>query len=240
VVRVTRTLILVDGSASSLFYWGMLLKRLDYKVVTLRSHDEALRQMEMAMPAAVLVGSVLSGARGIDLIRKMKSMPSLRDVPAIMLSDREDRQEQDDCRRLGCTGWFSRDVEPDVLYRTIQSATESAPRTYIRLATSLKVVVGDGTSAGGGERTESATALSEGGLFVRTRYPQPRNALTPIRIDLDGAMVRAKAIVLYSSAQGDGPTGEPGMGMKFVDISDRDRGLIRTYIKKQLVKDIAP
>jgi hypothetical protein len=61
-----------------------------------------------------------------------------------------------------------------------------------------------------------------------------------VRIDLSGTEVRAKAVVLYSSAQGDGPTGEPGMGMKFVDISDRDRGMIRRFIKEQLVKDIAP
>jgi len=218
----------------------MLLKRLEYRVVTLRSHEDALRTMEAEVPAAILVGSTLSEMSGADLIRKMKGTPTLRDVPAIMLSDREDQQAQDDCRRLGCAGWFSRDVEPDVLYRTIQSATESVPRQFIRLATSLRVVVGDGTAAGGAVRTESATALSEGGLFVRTRYPQPRNALTPVRIDLSGTEVRAKAVVLYSSAQGDGPTGEPGMGMKFVDISDRDRGMIRRFIKEQLVKDIAP
>jgi len=238
-VRETRTLILVDSSASSLFFWGMLLKRLEYRVITLRSHEEAFQAMEAEIPAAVLVGGSLAGMSGADLLRKMKDTPKLRDVPVILLSDHEDQQARDDGRRLGCAGWFTRDVEPDVLYRTIQSATESVPREYIRLTTSLRVVVGDGTAAGGAERTESATALSEGGLFVSTRYPQPRNALTPVRLVLNGTEVRVKAMVLYSSSRDDGPSGEPGMGMKFVEISDRDRGFIRTFIKEQIIKGIA-
>ena len=35
--REKRTLIAVDSSATSLFYWGMLLKRLDYMVMAMRN-----------------------------------------------------------------------------------------------------------------------------------------------------------------------------------------------------------
>jgi hypothetical protein len=143
------------------------------------------------------------------------------------------------CRRLGCAGWFTKDVEPDVLYRTLQAVSEAQPRQFIRLATSLRAVVGDGTSIGGSQRAESVTALSEGGLFIRTRYPQPRNTITPVRIDLNGEEIRAKAAVLYSSSGNEGPSGEPGMGLRFIEISDRDRGLLRRFIKDQLTKGIA-
>ena len=37
--REVRTIMLVDGSASILFYIAMLLKRLEYKVVTARSAE---------------------------------------------------------------------------------------------------------------------------------------------------------------------------------------------------------
>ena len=238
-MRETRTLLLVNSSASSLFFWGMLLKRLEYRVISVRSSEEAFRAMERELPAAVLADSALPGMSGADLIAAMKERARLRDVPVILLSSRDDEEAKADCSRLGCAGWFTADVEPDVLYRAIQSATETAPRQNIRLATSLRVVVGDGTAAGGIERTESATALSEGGMFVRTRYPQPPNALTPVRIDLDGTEVRAKALVLYSSLRSDGPSGEQGMGMKFVEISDRDRGLIRKFVKEQLTRNLS-
>jgi CheY-like chemotaxis protein len=241
-MRETRTILLVDSSASSLFFWRMLLKRLEYKVVAVRNAEEALRTMETTVPDAVLTDSSLPGMSGAELLAAMKITPRLKDVPVIILTAAEDRQEKEKCKRLGCAGWFTKDVEPDVLYRTLQAVSETGPhqpRQFIRLSTSLRAVVGDGTTIGGSRRTESVTAISEGGLFIRTRYPQPRNTITPVRIDLGGVEISAKAVVLYSSSGNENPAGEPGMGMRFVEMSDHDRGLLRRFVKDQITKGIA-
>ncbi len=238
--REVRTLLIVDNSATTLFYWGMLLKRLDYKVVSKRSAEAALQVMESAMPAVVLTDIPLSGGMdGVALLRTIKDEPRYRDIPVVMLTTVDDPALKETCMRLGCAAWLGKDVEPDVLYETLQSLSETMPRHHIRLNTSLKVIVGDCTVAGGSERTEYASAISEGGLYVRTQYPQPQNALTPVRILLDGGEVRAKAVVLYSYAKNEGPYQEPGMGIKFVEISDQDRRLIRQFIKEQLTQGIA-
>jgi CheY-like chemotaxis protein len=238
--RETRTLLIVDNSATTLFYWGMLLKRLDYKVVSKRSAEAALEIMESAMPAVVLTDIPLSGCMdGVALLRTIKEEPRYRDIPVVMLTSDGDPALKDACMRLGCAAWFAKDVEPDTLYQKLQLLVESTPRRNIRLNTSLKIIVGDGTVAGGSERPEYASAISEGGLYVRTQYPQPQNALTPVRILLDGGEVRAKAVVLYSYAKNEGPYQEPGMGIKFVEISDEGRRLIRHFIKKELTRDIA-
>jgi CheY-like chemotaxis protein len=238
-MRETRTILLVDNSASSLFFWGMLLKRLEYKVLTARSAEEALRTLETTLPDAVLTETVLPGMKGTELLTTIRNTPRLKDIPVIILTAAENQQHKETCQRLGCAGWFTKEVEPDVLYRALQAVSEAQPRQFIRLATSLRAIVGDGTSIGGSQRTEFVTALSEGGLFIRTRYPQPRNTITPLRIDLNGEEVRAKAVVLYSSSDNAGPTGEPGMGMRFIEISDRDRGVLRRFIRDQLTKGIA-
>ena len=140
--------------------------------------------------------------------------------------------------QLGCAAYLLRPVEPGLLYRTIQAASESAPRATIRLRTSLKVMVGEGSVLGGTARTEYATAISEGGLFISTHYPQPRNAVTPLRITIDDREIAAKALVLYINDQGEGLSAEPGMGMQFVQISDADRVLLRRFIREQLTRDI--
>lgn len=237
--RERRTLLVVDSSAASLFYWGMLLKRLEYMVMPMRNAEAALRAMEGVVPAVVVTDRVLSGMSGEDLLRKMRKDPRLKEVPVVMLTTPEDQEVKDACKRLGCSAWFPKTVEPDVLYRTLQALSEVTPRQNIRLNTSLKVIVGDGSVAGGAERTEYAAAISEGGLYIRTRYPQPRNALTPVRISLESGEIRAKAVVLYSYTANEGPYQEPGMGIKFVEIEERDRTAIRTFIKEQLTKDIA-
>jgi two-component system chemotaxis response regulator CheY len=237
--RESRTLLVVDSSAASLFYWGMLLKRLEYMVMPMRNGEAALRAMEGVVPAMVVTDRVLSGMSGEDLVRKMKEDARLKHVPVVMLSSQDDAEAREACRRVGCDAWFPKTVEPEVLYETLQNLSESTPRRNIRLNTSLKVIVGDGSVVGGTQRTEYAAAISEGGLYIRTRYPQPQNAITPIRLFLDTGEIRAKAVVLYAYSQNEGPYGDAGMGIKFVEISDSDRDAIRQFIKEQLTKDIS-
>lgn len=237
--RETRTLLIVDNSATTLFFWGMLLKRLEYKVVSKRNAAEALKVLEADPPAAVLTEITLSGMDGVALLKEIKGDPRFKDIPVVMLTSVTDPEVKAECERLGCAAWFGKDAEPDTLYQKLQSLIESTPRQHIRLNTSVKVVVGDGTAMGGSARTEYASAISEGGLYVRTQYPQPQNALTPVRILLEVGEVRAKAVVLYSYAKNEGPYQEPGMGLKFEEISDHDRRLIRQFINAQLTRDIA-
>ncbi len=234
-----RTLLIVDNNATTLFYWGMLLKRLEYRVVSRRNAAEALKVLETDLPAVVLTEIALSSTDGVFLLKEIKGDPRFKDIPVVMLTSVTDPAVKDVCERLGCAAWFSKDVEPAALYQKLQSLIEATPRQHIRLNTSVKVIVGDGTTVGGSLRTEYASAISEGGLYVRTQYPQPRNALTPVRILLDVGEVRAKAVVLYSYAKNEGPYQASGMGMKFTEIPDEGRRLIRQFIKEQITRGIA-
>lgn len=238
--RDYRTLLLVDSGASMLLYLSMLLRRLEYKVVPARSAEDALRIMETNVPFIILTELVLPKMSGMQFLKHLKDTEGFKAIPIVVLASEPDPGTQQACERLGSIAYLRKPVEPEVLYRTLQSVSESMPRSNIRLSASLKVIVGDGSVIGGACRTEYATAISEGGLFVRTRYPQPRNALTPLRIFLPDREVAAKAVVLYSYNPGSGPLDEPGMGMKFVEVSDADRMVIREFIKTQLTKDIAP
>jgi uncharacterized protein (TIGR02266 family) len=217
----------------------MLLKRLEYKVVGKRNAADALKVLETDPPAVVLMEVALSGSDGVALLKEIKSDSRFKDIPVIILTSVTDPAVKDACECLGCAAWLGKDVEPDALYQKLQALVESTPRQHIRLSTSVKVIVGDGTTMGGSARTEFASAISEGGLYVRTQYPQPQNTLTPVRILLDGGEVQAKAEVLYSCAKNEGPYREPGMGLKFVNISDQDRRLIRQFIKDHLTRGIA-
>lgn len=221
-----------------LYYHGILLKRLEYTVLTATTAEEALAIMNRAAPSLVLTEISLPRMNGVDFIMTMKGPGCAGNVPVVVLTGVEEQGVRDACLRMGCAGYLLKPVEPDALYRTIQAASETAPRENIRLSTSLKVVVGDGTALGGAPRCEHATAISEGGLYVRTLYPQPRNALTPVRIFIRDREIRAKAVVLYSAPMEDGQFREPGMGMKFVEISDEDREFVRSFIREQLTCDI--
>lgn len=236
--REIRTILTIDQDTSYLFYLGMILTRLGYKVLTSRNAEEALRMMQDQAPSLVLTDIALPKMNGINLLRKIKETPQFKATPVVILTSETDPGLKDTCLRAGCTAFLNKPVEPDVLYRAVQAASESVPRQHIRLDTSLKVMVGDGTVLGGAIRTEYATALSEGGMYVRTLYPQPVNSLTPVTLFINSREVKAKAMVLYNFTVGQGPFKEPGMGMKFQEIAEGDRFFLKQFIKERLAGDI--
>jgi CheY-like chemotaxis protein len=236
--RIARTILLVDGSASSLLYLAMLLKRFEYRTLSVRSAEDALRLMETASPAVVVTEIPLPGMSGVELLKQVKDTAAFKAVPVVMLTTERSRERKDACVRLGCSSYLEKPVQPELLYRAIQEASETIPRVHMRLKTSLPVVVGDGTVTGGSRRQEHITALSEGGLYVSTSYPQPKNAVAPIEIALTDRVITARAVVLYTYPPGESPLYEPGMGMKFVELADADRQAIRDFIRRELARSV--
>ena len=57
--------------------------------------------------------------------------------------------------------------------------------------------------------------------------------------DLNDRAIQAKAEVLYSHLMEGGAFREPGMGMRFTDISEDDRLFVRHFIKERLTADLA-
>ena len=67
-----------------------------------------------------------------------------------------------------------------------------------------------------------------------TYRPRPANSLLSVSFLMDDRPVKVRAMVLYNFTSASGPLKEPGMGMKFVEISDEDREFIRSFIREQI------
>jgi len=236
--RELKIVMLVDGSATLRYYYGILLKRLAFNVMVAASAEEALEIIKDAAPSLVLIDSVLLQTGGPDFITRMKSRIPSDPVPVIVLADHGDTAKRKAFLGMGCADFLVKQGEPGRLYRSIEAALEPKPREHIRLNMPLKITLGDGTSKGGAERTEYVTTISEGGLYVRTLYPRPKNASTPVKLFLKHHTIRATTSVLYSQPLKGGVFCEPGMGMKFVEISQEDRAFMRRFIKEQLTSDL--
>ncbi len=236
--RGKRPILVVDGSATYLFYMGMLLKRLEYTVHSLTTAEDALQTMADFLPALVITDIALPRMDGISMLKQMKQSSRLKKIPVIIHTAENDPALQEVCMRAGCAVYIRKPSDPDTLYKAIQAATESTPRQNIRIDTSLSVEVGDGAAPGGVVRTEEVTTLSEGGLYIKTAAPEPVHMLVPLKIFIRNREVKATAEVQYSSAKIGGRHKVPGMGMKFVSISPADKAFIREFIKEQVEKGL--
>jgi two-component system chemotaxis response regulator CheY len=238
-LRVQRSLLLVDSSAASLFYIGMLLKKLDYSVHTAMTAEDALKTLADTPPDLVITESSLPRMSGINMLRQMKQDSRLKDIRVIFYTSDNDPSLRTACKVAGCADFLKKPIEPDALYRAIQSATETAPRQTIRIDTSLKVEIGDAALPGGEMRTETVTSISGGGVYIMTLTPEPVDTVMPLKLYIRNREVKAQAVVLHSSPITVGEHKKPGMAMKFISISPEDKTFVQDFIKEQITRDIS-
>jgi CheY-like chemotaxis protein len=236
--REKRTLLIVDGSASHRFYLGTMLRRLEYRVQSVASADDAMKSMAEEQPSLVIMDYSLPDMNGFKLQTMMKKDKRLKTVPAIMQGPDDGPSMKEQCTAEGFKAYFKKPADIQALYSVIQTELESSPRQTIRIETAFRVEISDGTPPGRAVRQEYATALSDGGLYIRSLTPEPMNTDLALKLFLDDRVITATAVVLYSTREYGGGGG-PGMGLKFLTIDDPDRGYIRDYIQKQISKDLS-
>ena len=230
--------LLVDGYIKDLFTTGMILQRLDYDVYIVNSAEDALKIIDAAMPALLITELSLPQMSGLELLVRIKHDPRTKALPVIIHTTEENAKRQELCRASGCAAFLKKPAQPGVLFSAVQQATEATPRKHIRLKTLLPARVGGLSSSGNVFSTEYVSELSENGIFVRTLCPRPVDAVLPVTIMIRSIPIKIKAVVLYSVPMKPGLFKEPGMGMKFVEVSATDRELLRNVIMGQIVKDI--
>jgi CheY-like chemotaxis protein len=236
--RKTSFALLVDGYVRDLFATGMILQRLGYEVYIANTGEDALKIMEAATPVLLLSELVLPQMSGLELLVRIKHDPGIKTIPVIMHTTLNDPKKEDLCRASGCAAILKKPADPATLYAAIQEATEITPRKNIRLRTLLPVRVGGAAISGSSVGTEYVSAISEDGIFVRTLNPRPIGAVVPVTIIIHSIPVKLKALVLRNITMTPGTFKEPGMAMKFAEISVTDLELLRNFIKGQIMKDI--
>ena len=236
--RPKRLVVIVDGDGAHLYYTSILLQRLEYNIHTSKNAEDALEVIGVAEPALVLTEISLMGMNGLELLKKIKRNPQTHKVPVIVLTSSKDQSIKTACLEEGSVAYFQKPVDADILYATIQKATESKPRQFIRLQTCLNVMVGEDKNAQASVISDYITALSEQGMFVSTSQPKPVGLQIPITIFLEDAKIIVEGMVLYSFKREEGPLKTSGMGIKFVRIKPDDQRLIKVFIKREITKGL--
>src|SRR5574337_474903 len=83
-VRKKQIVLVVDGDPVSQFYTCLFLQRLDYRVISVRTAEEALVIMELTMPLVVVTEVTLKQMSGVDLLKYVKRDTRTRNVPVLI------------------------------------------------------------------------------------------------------------------------------------------------------------
>jgi hypothetical protein len=163
-----------------------------------------------------------------------------RGLPLIIFTSDRSPDVQHACEDAGCSAFLRHPCSLEDLYAIVE-ATLKRPRRFLRLTTALEVEVGDVRSPEGG-RGDIITAILERGMFVNTAVPLSLGKILPLTfylLNAPGRPLRVEWQVLFSDF-GENKPKIPGMEVKFLKIGDREREIIREYIRQELMKGIAP
>jgi CheY-like chemotaxis protein len=224
-----RLVLVVDGDAHHRSYHTMILQRFEFRAIAAATAGEALESIAAARPSLVLTELDLPDMNGFDLLRRLHRDRGAAVVPVVVaLFAKGGNGTESRCLKEGFAACLKSPAAAEELFRTALTAVEATPRRSLRVHTKIPVVVNDiplDCVEG-----ECASVISEHGMYIRTLNPHPPNSRLHVRIDLYGRSIAAEAVVLYSHRVGEGPFGEPGMGIKFDRIALQDQEFLRLYI----------
>jgi two-component system chemotaxis response regulator CheY len=234
-------ILVVDNSPMRQFYTSIFLQRLKYHVITTKTAEDTLSFLNLFVPLAIIANVDLPQMNGLELLTKVKQNRRTRFIPFLICTLNKDPLIKQRCEKAGCAAYLSQEAPLDELYITLQKATETKPRRFIRLATHLDVIIGDSLPPESNGRRDSITAISEKGVFVNTNRPLAYGSVHLFTFFLPtapGWVFRIEGNILYNHSASDSRK-QPGIGVKFMKIGTQEEELIKAFIKKTLLEGIA-
>ena len=118
--------------------------------------------------------------------------------------------------------------------------THNDNRRYLRIAETLPVRFRFSDRLDSLWHEAQTVNISEGGMYLRTSNPLPEKKAIRLRftLPLDTEEIEVTADVIRTEQLESQSETEPGMAVRFTDISEEDRNRIRNYIECELTEDL--
>lgn len=231
-----RSIVVAGNKTLETLSLSLLLQRFEYDVFSAHTAAEALERISANRPALIITDLVLPGMSGMDLFQLLKQDLRTAFIPVVFVIPPSDVASDRYCLESGAAACMSKPIQAEELFRTVQEIIEPRPRAGIRIDTRLSVSLNNVPL----DCPEGVCAvdLSENGIYVPTREPYPQNRRVTLQLDIKNRTISATAAVLHSHTSAEGPRKEPGMGLKFVKISQQDQDFIRKFIHDEVNRDI--
>ena len=95
-------IMVVDGNPKDALTTSMILQNFGYSVTTVKSAEEALEFLSIAVPSLVITEFILPGMNGIVLMDRMRRDPVVSKVPVVVQTSHPDPSGRDRCVQAGC------------------------------------------------------------------------------------------------------------------------------------------
>jgi two-component system chemotaxis response regulator CheY len=124
---VAKTILIVDDSATMLMSLKSALSLGGFQVETATNGQVALDKLKAGLkPSLILTDINMPVMGGLEMIGKVRAMPSCRFFPILTLTTESESAKRDEGRRLGATGWLVKPVSGADLLKVIKQVLPGA------------------------------------------------------------------------------------------------------------------
>ena len=170
-------------------------------------------------------------------ITKLRTDPALKDIPLVVFITDDHSGMNQTLLNQGCAAVLTKPLDLAIMYGVLARLT-GQPRSTARVDVKMSVDVSE--TKGNSYKILTSVNISEGGLFLRTVEPLPGGTRLHIKFTLphDTDTIELAAEVVRTLALGIQFEREPGMALRFVDISKNTLLKIRNFIQWEVTGDL--
>lgn len=92
-----------------------LLKAGPYDFVEAEDGAQGLRVARKELPDLIISDVEMPNMSGLEMCRFLRSDPSLRAIPVVLLTSRTDQRTRDDAFKVGATAFMNKPIQADAL-----------------------------------------------------------------------------------------------------------------------------
>ncbi len=225
--------LMVDDAGLFRMLEASFLRRLGCEI--LRAHDSSdiIRKATDVEPSLILLDSQRPDLDGPGCVRALKSDPSLRAIPVVVVSGRDDVKA---CCEAGADLTLMRPLEPGALELALSSLGRLAHREGLRRTARGWVQI----AGPSGPRRARLKDISRTGLFLALPEPLSMDERIGVSLRVPGPegrrRVRAQGVVVRQVSRDPDSHLIPGVGVRFVEIDPGDQSHIDRYANEAIVE----
>jgi len=117
---MSRTIMVVDDSASMRQVVGIALKSAGYTVIEASDGTDALRKLNGQKVHLIISDVNMPVMDGISLVKEVKQLPAYRFTPILMLTTESEEQKKREGQAAGARAWMVKPFKSEQLLNAVQ------------------------------------------------------------------------------------------------------------------------
>ncbi len=227
--------LIVCYTAAGQMYLGVLLNRLWYSPVLAKTPEEGIRIARATNLSLILFDADIAQGELKTSISLLRTDPAVMKIPLVVFMTEANADTSQRLLSQGCTAILTKPLDLAIVHGVL-GRLSGQPRSTFRVPIKMRVEIEEGIP----EKYLICINISEGGLYLRTVDPHPHGTILHVKFTLphDSEPIKLAAEVVRSLHLGTQLETEPGMGLRFLDISDNTLNRIRNFVQWEMMGDL--